>query len=277
MTGWIMLVDLRYSKAELTAGRRWKWFTALVGFSLFLSTSKAAWVFMMVEGAARGFPVLKRWMGRIGRRLSSGRLVVHIPRARVVVLLVIGAVGLWLGLRSLGQAINLNIFLSGTGLNNTAAHSVNERRDRFLDTLVVFEEHPLIGRSLGGVSSRISERHGVTNDGKTYLGFPVMMDVLAASGLIGIIPFLMFLGTNTVGFLGLVRERWSDERAKWLRALIRGTVFLWLILSIDQNVLRIYVWFHMSIVAAVGLHLSSLRGFSGRSNSVEMQSAAQPS
>lgn len=232
---------------------------------------------MMVEGVTRGFPILKQWVGQIGRRFFSGRLVVQIPRARVVLLLVVWAVGLGLGLRSLGQAINLNIFLAGTGLNHTAAHSVNERRDRFLDTVVVFEEHPFIGRSLGGVSSRISERHGVTNDGKTYLGFPVMMDVLAASGLIGIVPFLLFLGTNTIGFLGLIRERWSDERAKWLRALIRGTVFLWLILSIDQNVLRIYVWFHMSVVAAVGLHLSSIRGFSGKGNSAEMQTAAQRS
>jgi hypothetical protein len=276
ITGWIVLVDLRYSKANITAGRRWQWLTMLTGLSLFLSTSKSAWIFMIVEGVARGVPALKRWAGSIGRRFFSGRLVVHIPRARVVLLLVVGIVGLAVGLRSLGQVINLNIFLAGTGLNNTAAHSVNGRLDRFLDTVVVFEEHPFIGRSLGGVSSRISEIHGVINDGKTYLGFPVFMDVLAASGLIGIIPFLLFLGANTIGFVSLIRNRWPDERAKWLRALVRGTVFLWLILSVDQNVLRIYVWFHMSVVAAVGLHLSSIRGRADSGNNAEIQPVPQP-
>ncbi len=258
MPGWIMMVDLRHSGAKLTAAPKWRWLTIFVGTALFLSTSKTAWGFMILEGAARGLPRLLRWAGGMQRRLAAGRLIVRIPRAGYVLLIVAGIALAATGLIALNRVINLNTFLAGSGLNNTAAHSVNIRHGQFEETVSVFEEHPFLGRSLGGVSSRLSERHGVPNDGKTYLGFPVLMDLLAASGVIGVIPFLLFLWANTVGLFGTIRARWSDERAKWLRALIRGTIYLWMVLTVDQNVLRIYLWFHMSIVAAVALHLASV-------------------
>lgn len=255
MMGWIMLVDLRYSKAHLTGARKWYWLTILTGAALFLSTSKTGWIFMTLEGIIRGFPVLVRWVQSIGRRLRSGALIVKIPRWKLVALSVVGSVLIAVGVAALGLAVNLNIFLSGTGLNNTASHSVNDRYQSFVDTVEVFKEHPFLGRSLGGVSSRIAQRHGVPNDGKTYLGFPVIMEVLAASGLIGIIPFLMFVGVNSLGMFPLIRKKWPDERAKWLRALVRALFYESLMLLADQNVLRIYVWFHLSIIAAVALHL----------------------
>jgi hypothetical protein len=146
-------------------------------------------------------------------------------------------------------------FFAGNGrkqyCNSFGGQSIHD----FRATVAVFEKHPFIGRSLGGVSSRLSERLGVVNDGKTNLGFPVIMDVLTASGVIGFIPFLLFLGMNTIGLFPMILRRWPEERAKWLRVLVRATIYLWLVLSVDQNVLRIYLWFHMSIVAAVALHL----------------------
>jgi hypothetical protein len=255
ITGWIALVDLRQSKAKLTAAPRWRWLTIIVGSALFLSTSKTAWIFMMLEGVARAVPLMWSWIKSVGTRLSAGRLVVMKPRWRLILLSTVGLIIAGVALVGLNAAVNLNTFLQGTGVNNTAAHSVDKRSSDFRATVAVFEEHPFIGRSLGGVSSRLSERLGVVNDGKTNLGFPVIMDVLTASGVIGFIPFLLFLGTNTIGLFPMIRRRWPEERAKWLRALVRATIYLWLVLSVDQNVLRIYLWFHMSIVAAVALHL----------------------
>jgi hypothetical protein len=265
MPGWIMMVDLRFSGAKLTAAPKWRWLTILAGSAMFLSTSKTAWGFMLVEGAARASPALLRWAQNLGERLAAGRLVVMIPRWRIVLLSMVGAVLAAAGLLALHAVIDLNIFLAGTGINNTAAHSVTTRLGDFEDTVAVFKEHPYLGRSLGGVSSRLSERYGVPNDGKTHLGFPVLMDVLTASGVIGVIPFLLFLWANTFGLFGAIRSQWPDERAKWLRALVRGTIYLWMVLIVDQNVLRIYLWFHMSIVAAVALNLRSQasRGLNG--------------
>jgi O-antigen ligase len=180
---------------------------------------------------------------------------------QMVLLSTLGLILACVAFLALNAAIKLNTFLAGTGLNNTASHSVDQRSKDFHATVAVFEEHPFIGWSLGGVSSRLSERHGVPNNGKSYLGFPVIMDVLAASGVVGIIPFLLFLGINTIGMFSMIHRKWPEERAKWLRALVRGTIYLWMVLSVDQNVLRIYLWFHMSIVAAVALHLRQRSDF----------------
>ena len=257
LVGWIALVDLRKSGAKLTAEPQWRWLTIAVGMALFFSTSKTAWVFIMLEGALRGIAEVWPRLTRRMRRLSTGRLVVLKPRWRIVLLSTVGVALAGVALVMVNAAINLNTFLAGTGLNNTPAHSVNDRTKDFYATLAVFEEHPFIGRSLGGVSSRLSELHGVVNDGKSHLGFPVIMEVLTASGLIGFVPFLLFLGMNTIGMIPMIRRSWSQERAKWLRALVRATIYMWVALTVDQNVLRIYVWFHMSIVAAVALHLKS--------------------
>jgi hypothetical protein len=253
--GWITLVDLRASKAKLTAGRKWYWLTLLVGGALFLSTSKTAWLFMIIEGCARGIPFLLQWMKSIFRRLSRGDLRIKLPRWRFFFAALFMVVTIAKSLTALNNTIDLNIFLAGSGLNNSASHSVSIRADQFRETVMVFKEHPFIGLSLGGVSSRLAQIHGIVNDGKTYLGFPVIMDLLAASGVIGIIPLLLFLGINTVGMIKPIRRQWPDERAKWLRALVRATIYELLILSVDQNVLRLYVWFHLSIAAAVALHL----------------------
>ena len=75
----------------------------------------------MVEGIARAFPVLLRWTRNLGSRLAGGRLVVMILRWRVVLLSVVGAVLITSGLIALHAVINLNTFLAGTGINNTAA------------------------------------------------------------------------------------------------------------------------------------------------------------
>jgi hypothetical protein len=255
MMGWIALVDLRTSKARMTSAWQWHWLTIFVGVTLFLSTSKTAWIFMTVEGIARAVPFMARWTRNVSARLKTGLLRIRIPRWKIVALSVAGSILVLGGVIALGLAIDLNIFLSGTGLNNTASHSVNDRYDSCVDTVAVFKEHPFIGRSLGGVSSRIAQRHGVPNDGKTYLGFPVIMELLAASGLIGIIPCLMFFGLNSIGMFSLIREKWPDERAKWLRALVRAIIYEYLMLLADQNVLRLYFWFHVSIIAAIALHL----------------------
>src|SRR5581483_7818151 len=83
---------------------------------------------------------------------------------------------LWLGvLTTLSSAVLLTLrenprlllmFLSGTGISDASAHSVTQRENSFKETVAVFMEHPLIGRSLGGISSAIAE-----NEGKTIHSF----------------------------------------------------------------------------------------------------------
>lgn len=146
------------------------------------------------------------------------------------------------------------MFFAGTGISNTTAHSVLERENSLGDTLNVFLDHPLIGRSLGGVSSAIAGLHGETiksfEDGKAFEGMNVFAEALAASGLIGIVPFIAFLIVTIRKPLKLARIA-SPFYASMLRALVRSLLFGWAILQFNQNMLRPYVWVHIAILATV--------------------------
>jgi hypothetical protein len=258
--GWIMLVELRFSRARMTQGKLWKWATILVTAALVLSTSKTAWAFMLLEIVLRGAPHVWIAVRRVLAGLRRGLLILYLPSRRFVfnslVLLVLLAVGARFVTHFLSDP---RILLSGTGLAHQPAHSLNDRVGVARQTLDAYLEHPFIGRSLGGVSAYIASRNGVQITSiemvRKFWGFPVIMDVLVASGLFGFIPFLVYLYANTFGALKLATRYWPAERAKWMRALARAMIFEWLTLMVDQNLLRVYLWFHFTMVAVVAYNL----------------------
>jgi hypothetical protein len=144
--------------------------------------------------------------------------------------------------------------LAGTGLENTAAHSVVQRADALQDTLTVFVQHPIIGQSLGGVSAAIADLHGERissfQDSKEFEGMSVFAEALAASGVIGIIPFILFLKATIRNPLTLAAKV-DPFYADLLRALVRSLLFAWALLQFNQNMLRPYLWMHIAILATV--------------------------
>lgn len=257
--GWITLLDLRYSKARITAAPRWRWLTILVGAVLFLSTSKIAWFLLLLEGSIRFAGVASGWLREHGSRLRRGSLRIALPRFRFLAGIAGFVVCAGLAVTALGSIVKLDFLLSGTGIDHTASHSRDDRLRWMNDTLAVIAEQPLLGRGFGGVAARNAERHGSALNSvdalRLYWGFPVILDVLAASGVLGFIPFLWFFFTNTVGEFALIRKHWPAEYAKWMRALIRGLFYEFLILLVDQNLLRMYLWFQVTMVVVVGFRL----------------------
>ncbi len=146
------------------------------------------------------------------------------------------------------------LFLNGTGISDTAAHSVVEREDSFEETLKVFIDHPFVGRSLGGVSYAIADLEGVAihsfEESKNFEGMNVFAEVMAASGVFGAIPFLCFLFTTAWKPIRLARTS-SPYDAAVLRALVRSLLFAWAILQFNQNLLRPYLWTHLALLATV--------------------------
>ncbi len=101
---------------------------------MFLSTSRTAWIIMALEGMARGIPIASHKLRRSLAKLGAGDLRVQQPRVRVLIVgLVFVGIGV-AGLAAVASIVDLNIFISGTGLNHTAAHSVADRSDRTVDT-----------------------------------------------------------------------------------------------------------------------------------------------
>jgi hypothetical protein len=259
MMGWIMLVELRISGARITSGRLWKWITIALTLSLIFSSSKTGWFFMIVELSARLFPFVWRGLRSAGRQLTQGRMVIPLPN-RYMLLTAFLIIGFAIGAaRFISNMIDPVFLLSGSGLANTPAHSYIARVGPALETFDAFVDHPFIGRSLGGVPIYIASRSGIQvhsmQEVRGFWGFPVIMDVLVASGIFGIIPFLIFVYANTFGALRTAKRYWPSERAKWLRALARAMIFECLLLMVDQNLLRVYVWFHVSMVALIAYNL----------------------
>jgi hypothetical protein len=262
--GWILLIELRISKARIATGRLWGWATVLMTVALILCTSKSGWVVMVIEVLARLAPLIGRGMRNVLRQASAGRMMIPLPRSSAIVKGVLGclllvaiaiaASSLWLS-----SHVSATVFLNGSGLANTPAHSVLIRLRDTRRTWRIFTDHPFIGRGLGGVPVANAEYYGihVTNMdmARLWWGFPVLLDILAASGIFAFIPFLIFLYANTFGVYRKASLCMPEERAKWLRALARAMIFEWLMLLIDQNILRVYLWYHFAMVTTVAYHL----------------------
>jgi hypothetical protein len=215
---------------------------------------------MLLELFLRFFPYIWRGVRSVAKGMFAGRVMVLIPGRRFLRnASFYAAVLLAFGFIISRFVSDPAIFLAGTGIGHQAAHSLNDRTAATAETVAAFKEHPFVGRSLGGVPIYIASRHGVVintvDQARMFWGFPVLLDVLVASGIFGFIPFLFFMYANTFGVLRLAKRHWPQERAKWAHALARAMIFEWLSLMADQNLLRVYLWFHIAIVAAVAYHL----------------------
>lgn len=259
MMGWIMLIELWISGAEITRGRFWKIATILCTLALLLSTSKTAYLFMPFELILRVLPHAGTSLRRFIQNIVRGRLLLRLPRANVIVSSTLGFICFCIIAYAFTRIVPAVSLLNGSGLGGTPSHSWLIRLGQATATYDAFLAHPWVGRSLGGVPVYIAAQAGVAvhsmDDVRLYWGFPVLLDILAASGIFGFIPFLIFVYRNTFGAMRIARRYMPSEEAKWLRALARAAIFECLMLLADQNVLRIYVWYQMTMVSLIAYRL----------------------
>jgi hypothetical protein len=185
----------------------------------------------------------------LGFQLSGWRILATAAALLVAYSAVSGAVS-WF----LDDPETVEILVRGTGLLGTASHSVDEREDRLHGTLLTIANHPWMGQSLGGITESIAGYNGLRpqnfEEAKIYEGESVFAEVAAASGIPGSIPFLCFLAVTIVAPLRLA-GRSSPLYAAWLRALVLALIFEWAILQLNQNILRLYLWVHIALLATV--------------------------
>lgn len=224
---------------------------ALIG--IVLSSSRMGIVFVIAEILLAQLAPWLLFLKDLGKfRIVWRHAGALAPSVAVIALLSAAIVGTARELRD--NPATMLMLLNGTGLSNTAAHSVVERENSFEDTLDVFAEHPVIGRSLGGVSYAIGQAHGEDlhsfEASKQFEGMNIFAEVLAASGVVGILPFVFFLAA-------LIGRPWKLARAiapgyaALLRSLVRSLLFVLAILQFNQNILRPYLWIHVAILATV--------------------------
>ena len=134
--------------------------------------------------------------------------------------------------------------LQGTGIGGTATHSYDTRYGEFVSTIAIFADNPILGVSLGGISENMP---GFSNNASYKVeGMCVFAEVLAASGIIGFIPFMAY-------FYFIVRDAFklsSIKKDKLLLALVLSLLSELVILQFNQNILRPYFWLHIGILSA---------------------------
>jgi hypothetical protein len=158
--------------------------------------------------------------------------------------------------------LNLDSFISlfeGLPFFSEYAHSASIRMDSFLHTWKVFLHSPLYGYSLGGVAPAIAKLNGITSITqeivKNYEGLCVFLEILAASGILGFVFFAFFLSKILFSTQLLKKEIQKSNQGFSNSSLINihnllliGLIAQLILLCLNQNVLRNYLWVHFSIL-----------------------------
>lgn len=245
LMGWVLSAYLLDSGFMLVNQRRLKIIFMTISFVMILSSSRMGWLMMFVWFAQ--YPI--RFLFNLAKgRINKKLLVSSVRVVLLLSLLVTG--GIWI----IGMD-NIPTLFAGLGLfEESGSWSADTRLNSLNNTLQVFLDNPFIGHSLGGVSSAIGALHGVYVDnmdlGKEYEGNSIFVEVLAASGLIGFIPFVLYIYAILRKPLKLAKI--VDNSGKnLLIGMTLALLFEFMILQFNQVILRPYLWLHIAILSAL--------------------------
>jgi hypothetical protein len=253
LIGFVSVSSLRGARSAILSPRTLSATYWILALGVILSSSRMGIVFLLLEiSLSQSRP----WAAALGdfARLRISRSKIRALTPSLLMLVFVSALGSIAAMALERNPTVMLMFLNGTGISDTAAHSVLEREGSFEETLQVFADHPLIGRSLGGVSSAIANLNGETvhsfEESKAFEGMSVFAEALAGSGVFGFIPFVWFLIVTIWGPRRIAGTA-SPFHSTILNAFVRSLIFAWAILQVNQNILRPYLWVHLAMLATV--------------------------
>jgi len=156
---------------------------------------------------------------------------------------------------------NYNKFISifeGLPILSRYWHSATIRMADFNNTWMIFVKSPVVGYSLGGIAPAIAHLKGYTHITQELVknteGMCVFLEVLAASGVIGFFFFMLFV-TRLLGSSNILKKSLNNninilniQLFSMHKILLLALVFQFLLLCLNQNILRNYLWIHIAIV-----------------------------
>lgn len=214
--------------------------TFIITIALFLSSSRMGWLTMYIYAGYRFIEFLYRLIFKKE----------FIKRALYVcVFLLLAFLIKPIGINLFGDVLHISENTFTAGITNggstslTEAHSSGPRIQGLLDCVEVFKESPILGVSLGGVDPALAKYHGAeysTLDNGSAMS--ALGEILAANGIVGLIPFVMF------GISLLFSKVKLDNLGMALKIALLFEVFM---LCFNQNILRSYTWMHIAIYMTV--------------------------
>jgi hypothetical protein len=237
LAGWVFIDYLRYRSVKLVP--RMNLIFWLLTAAIVLSTSRLGWSIMVVWASFRLFWHVK----------ERGIVIPWKPIAVAGMVLAI----LITGLASHYHLAAEDLSFLGTGigiLGATETHSTDTRIETAVETLNVFFQHPIIGVSLGGVATALGNNRNSSILGveaaKENEGICVTAEVLAASGIIGFIPFVLYMYNLMWTPLNLSD---TSEIGICVKALTWSLIMVFIALQFSPTILRAPFWLHIAILS----------------------------
>ncbi|HKP98193.1 MAG TPA: hypothetical protein VJ385_20855 [Fibrobacteria bacterium] len=244
LIGWIMLFLLAQTRTRLFPGKSALAMFATASAALFLSSSRMS-IFVAVFFVGM-YSLNLVW--RVFLTLKARFFQI------VFISMMVGMLGTGGGL-TVKYWTYMEYFFSGLGIAGGSAHSSDYRKDTMRDTWNVFTRSPIVGVSLGGVASSIAEAEGIkvtsNQEARRHEGMNVFVEVLAASGAFGYLFFLAYFFSLFQKPFELMRALTArdPEMSLILKAMLLALAFELLILSMNQNILRPFLWFHIAMLS----------------------------
>lgn len=230
LCGFVMIDYLRVHGSSLLPKSRLAMACLLTGTALIVCGSRMGWMMMLVW---LGLRII--WWVRDRNFRALRRAAVLISAALVLLFVVVG-----------GSA---SFLLAGLGVSEELGEWSREGREGDLqDTISVFLQHPIMGVGLGGVGPEIARMRHVPqidqDDEVRVEGQCTTMEVLAGTGIFGFAAYAAYL---LILFIAPFRLKNASTE---LKALTWALIFLIAILQFNQNILRLYLWFHIALLSA---------------------------
>lgn len=243
LIGWVVCFYLIIYKSRLAKEFNAKLCLFIITTSLILSTSRMGLIFMFGIMAIYTFNQVKNTF--VTFKVKKKTLPIFLSFMTVVVT----------GIGSIFYFFNkIKFMFEGLGLFGYAGHSSEQRMSELGDTFEAFWRSPWIGYSLGGIAPAIANVRGTSIhsqlEAKEFEGMNIFAETLAASGIIGFIFFIIFLYILFSKSYLLIKKLKpvNPEFSILLLALVAGLLVELLILNMNQNILRAYLWVHIAVV-----------------------------
>lgn len=233
--GYMLIRELTRERVAIFSKLEYRICAFFIIVPLVLSTSKIAYVLMMFYELFRCSIVIVSFFTL--RRVKISETIISVALSVVVAGVVAFAV------TNINSTLVLRL-LAGSGIGNTAAHSVNDRMRSAEWTIQTALDHPLIGISYGGVGAYMSVlRDGGVIANGSKLEEPLFMpaEISAATGIVGFLIWLAYMGRLWGAFRTApsARQRWV-LKAMSMSAMI-GFV------GLESNFPRGAIWSHLAV------------------------------
>jgi hypothetical protein len=245
LTGWVLTAWLLKRGTGIIGKKILYFIFSIETLVMALSSSRMGWIMMIMWFMQYPFLFIFR--------LARGRFNISYFKGTLMVtsfgLTLTGIVVYYIG------ATNLKFLIEGLGIAGTTATSSATRITEFTDTLRIFSGSPFWGYSLGGISSALGDLRGIDvstiEAAKENEGMSVFAEVLAASGIIGFVPFAIYIVMLIAKPILLLSHIADREMKIHLTGMVISLCFVLIILQMNQNILRPYLWLHIAILSSI--------------------------